>query len=105
MDRSFDEPFFNTAPCILPSAGKLQMWYISSTGWRDVDGSKEPVHRIRRAESVDGISWRRDGGPAVDYKFDGEALGRPWVMKPEPTMRWSTCPGSVMAATLLPDLC
>lgn len=81
LDRSIEEPFFNTAPCVLKDEAVLKMWYVSCTGWRIIDKKPEPLYLIRQAISDDGIIWNKTNKPAIDYKFDGEAIGRPWVIK------------------------
>jgi hypothetical protein len=80
MDRNADEPFFNTAPHVILQDGAFVMHYISCTGWVEIKGRHEPVYRVRRARSWNGVDWRRDDGTVIDYAFDGEAIGRPWVM-------------------------
>lgn len=81
LDRSLKEPYFNTAPCVIYDINKWKMWYVSCTGWKVINGRTEPVYLVRYAESEDGISWNKIDKPCLDYAFDGEALGRPWVIK------------------------
>ena len=53
------------------------MWYVSSPGWRVVDGAPQHLYHVRYAESDDGVSWRRDGRVCIDFAHDGEyAMGR-----------------------------
>ena len=33
LDRDRDEPFFNTAPCVVRERDRWRMWYGSCTGW------------------------------------------------------------------------
>ncbi|MEI6707788.1 MAG: hypothetical protein WCK96_11705 [Methylococcales bacterium] len=96
LDRSVDEPFFNTAPCVIKDGSIFKMWYVSCTGWKEVEGKTEPLYLIRYAESNDGISWKKMEKPAIPYKFDGEALGRPWVIKDEGIYKmWYSTRGSI----------
>jgi hypothetical protein len=78
-DRSLDEPFFNTAPCVLTEGDRWQMWYVSCTGWELADEQLEPRYHVRYAESTDGISWKKTGQVCIDYDSDTGAIGRPCV--------------------------
>lgn len=80
-DRSIDEPYFNTAPCVLRDAGLWRMWYVSCTGWEVIDGHPEPRYHVKYAESPDGISWRKTGIVCIDYDERTDAIGRPCVFK------------------------
>jgi hypothetical protein len=80
LDRDRDEPFFNTAPCVIREVDRWRMWYVSCTGWKDVQGRAEPEYHVKYAESDDGISWRRTGIVCIDYDGSAQAIGRPWVM-------------------------
>jgi hypothetical protein len=79
LDRSIDEPFFNTAPCVLREADAWRMWYVSCTGWESSADRPEPRYRVRYAESNDGIHWRRTNEVCIDYTSDTDAIGRPCV--------------------------
>ncbi|NLK94078.1 MAG: hypothetical protein GX275_02640 [Clostridiales bacterium] len=81
MDRSVDEPYFNTAPCVIKENDLWRMWYVSCTGWIKSEGKMEPIYYVRSAESKDGINWVRKKEPAINYNSDHEAIGRPWVIK------------------------
>jgi predicted GH43/DUF377 family glycosyl hydrolase len=78
-DRSFDEPFFNTAPCVRYENGLWRMWYISCTEWETVNDWPEPRYHVRYAESKDGINWRKTGIVCIDYDANTGAVGRPCV--------------------------
>jgi hypothetical protein len=79
LDRALDEPYFNTAPCVLREGDTWRMWYVSCTGWEVVDGRTEPRYHVRYAESLDGILWRRTGLVCIDYDAGTQAIGRPCV--------------------------
>lgn len=79
LDRAIDEPFFNTAPCVICENGTWKMWYISCTGWQIIGGHPEPFYRVHYADSLDGISWRRTGKVCIDYDHFAQAIGRPCV--------------------------
>ncbi len=78
-DRSLNEPFFNTAPCVIVQNGKWKMWYVSCTKWERIHGHPEPFYHIKYAESDDGIHWVKNGIVCIDYDDFTEGLGRPCV--------------------------
>jgi hypothetical protein len=78
LDRSFDEPFFNTAPCVLLEEDTWRMWYVSCTGW-EIAERPEPRYLVRYAESTDGIRWRKTEHACIGYVGKTEAIGRPSV--------------------------
>lgn len=80
-DRSIDEPFFNTAPCVMVDGGRWRMWYVSCTGWETAGGSYEPRYHVKYAESDDGIVWQKTGRVCIDYDEHTGAIGRPCVFK------------------------
>ena len=81
LDRSIDEPFFNTAPCVMVEAGRWRMWYVSCTEWQEADGRLEPRYHVKYAESSDGISWQKTNRVCIDYDEMTGAIGRPCVFK------------------------
>lgn len=80
-DRSVDEPFFNTAPCVLVENGLWRMWYVSTTEWEVRDGHPEPRYQVRYAESSDGLEWRRTDVICIGYDDFTGAIGRPFVYR------------------------
>lgn len=86
-DRSFDEPYFNTAPCVLLDGGTWRMWYVSCTGWETIEGHPEPLYHVKYAESSDGVRWRKTGRVCIDYDERTGAIGRPCVFKDGETYR------------------
>lgn len=80
IDRSLDEPFFATAPCVLKDGDQWRMWYISCTGWQLIHDRWEPSYHVKYAESADGIRWRITGRSCVEAAH-GEAIGRPCVFR------------------------
>lgn len=96
LDRMQLEPYFCTAPCVLLDEGKWRLWYVSSTGFLRVHGKPEPLYLIKYAESDDGYVWNRSGEACIPYSFDGEAIGRPCVIKEKGRYRmWYCYRGSV----------
>ena len=82
IDRTKDEPHFTASNCVIEDNGIYKIWYLSCTGWMDVDGKKVHNYHIKYAESYDGINWKRDGIVAIDYKDEYEyALSVPRVIK------------------------
>jgi hypothetical protein len=81
LDRSFLEPYFNTAPFVFKDNEIWRMFYVSCTGWIDHMGRKEPLYLVRQSTSVDGIVWTKPGSMVVDYSDEVESIGRPCVVK------------------------
>jgi len=81
LDRSIDEPFFNTAPCVHCEEDTWRMWYVSCTGWETETERAEPRYHVRYAESPDGVRWRRTNHACIDYSGETDAIGRPCVYK------------------------
>lgn len=79
LDRNIYDPIFCAAPCVHYDGSEFVMWYISCTGWPNVNSKLEPVYLVKRATSIDGITWQTSPEDCIPYKFDGEAIGRPWV--------------------------
>ena len=80
-DRSLEEPFFNTSPCVLFEDGLWRMWYISCTHWQIIDNYPEPSYHVKYAESTDGIHWKKEGLICLDYDERARAIGRMSVIK------------------------
>lgn len=78
-DRSTDEPYFVTAPCVLVENQKWRMWYASCTGWKIFTHTPEPFYHIKYAESEDGIHWVRTGQVCIDYDGFTDGVARPCV--------------------------
>lgn len=76
-----NHPFLVAAPFVIYEQKRFKMWYCSGTEWRIVNGNPEPIYRVYYAESKDGVNWSDFKGPVIDYKFDGEVISAPWVMK------------------------
>ncbi|MCI0415674.1 hypothetical protein L0222_23105 [bacterium] len=86
-DRSVEEPYFNTAPCVLFDAGKYRMWYVSCTGWKMINSRSEPSYHVKYAESANGVNWIKTGIVCIDYDVFTEAIGRPCVFIKDGTYR------------------
>lgn len=81
LDRSVDEPYFNTAPCVMKDDDLWKMWYVSCTGWKIIKGWPEPFYNVKYAVSNDGINWKRTQITCINYNEFTEAIGRPCVFK------------------------
>ena len=82
VDRSITEPHFVASCCVLPDIDKWRMWYLSCTDWKIRNGKPEHRYHIKYAESIDGVSWIREGVVAIDYSDDSEyAISRPSVIR------------------------
>lgn len=72
MDRTAEEPYFCGTTCVRIENGIWRNWYLSCTGWIDVDGKPEPRYHLKYAESRDGVHWTREGVVAIDYSDEAE---------------------------------
>ncbi len=76
-----NHPLLVAGPFVVVDGGRLKMWYCSGTDWRFRDGNPEPIYTVYYAESDDGINWTPHQQPVIEYKFDGEVVSAPWVLK------------------------
>jgi hypothetical protein len=80
QDRN--HPLMVGGPFVIREGGRFKMWYCSGTDWRFPDGNPEPIYTPFYAESDDGINWTpHSSKPVIEYKFDGEVVSAPWVMR------------------------
>lgn len=96
LDRTISEPHFVASCCVIPDSSKWRMWYLSCTDWRLQKGKPQHRYHIKYAESLDGITWQRDGIIAIDYLDDSEyAISRPSVIRDKDCWRmWFSYRGS-----------
>jgi hypothetical protein len=76
-----NHPLLVGGPFVVAEGDRFKMWYCSGTDWRFPDGNPEPIYTVFYAESDDGINWAPHNRPVIDYKFDGEVISAPWVLK------------------------
>ena len=76
-----NHPILVAAPFVLHDDEKFKMWYCSGTEWRICEGNPEMIYRVHYAESKNGVDWIPREKPAIDYKYDGEVISAPWVIK------------------------
>ena len=73
-------PLQVAGPFVMFDEGRYKMWYCNGTDWRFPEGRPEPLYTVFYAESSDGLKWK-PSGCAIPYKFDGEVVSAPWIMK------------------------
>jgi len=81
MERSIYNPIAVSAPMVLKEDDRYRMWYISFTSWDKYGDKYEPIYVVKHATSSDGINWECDNNICIDCSYEGEAIGRPWVIK------------------------
>jgi predicted GH43/DUF377 family glycosyl hydrolase len=96
VDRSPCDPYFIATAFTMFDEDRWKLWYASSTGWSIISGRPEPQYQIKYAESQDGINWTREGVVCIEYKSEGEANVRPYVLKENGLYRmWYCYRGSI----------
>ena len=78
---SIHDPYFVGGHTVIIDNGLFRMWYLSCTQWKKIESTYEPVYLIKYAESIDGICWNVNNRICIDYKYDGETIARPYVIK------------------------
>jgi hypothetical protein len=76
-----NHPLLVAGPFVMLESDRFKMWYCSGTDWKFPDGNPEPIYTVFYAESEDGINWAPHNQRVIDYKFDGEVVSAPWVLK------------------------
>ncbi len=79
LDRSAEDPFTLSYPCVLKDADGWRMWYGSHRGWGE--GHDDMDHVIKHAASADGARWHRDGRTVLAAPASEMAVARPWVIR------------------------
>jgi hypothetical protein len=74
-------PLLAGGPFVLFEDGRYRMWYCSGTEWHQANGQGEPIYTVFHAESADGIRWTPGPAPVIPFKFDGEVVSAPWVVR------------------------
>jgi predicted GH43/DUF377 family glycosyl hydrolase len=80
LDRSDEDPFTVSYPCVIFDKGIYKMWYGSNLGWgKEQD---QMAHVIKYAESPDGLNWNRTNEVHIPFVHKGEyALSKPCVVR------------------------
>jgi hypothetical protein len=81
MTATHNEPFLVGDPFVKYFNGSFHMWYIFGTKWNcpGPEAEAERFYKIAHAESVDGISWKRDGKEIIGDKLASECQALPTV--------------------------
>lgn len=74
-------PLLAAGPFVTNGGNHLKMWYCSGTDWKFPGGNPEPIYTVFYAESENGIDWIPHARPIIDYRYDGEVISAPWVIK------------------------
>lgn len=74
-------PLLVAGPYVIYDEHLFKMWYCSGTEWKMAGDDPEPIYTVFYAESRDGINWRPHNRPVIEYKYDGEVISAPWVIK------------------------
>jgi hypothetical protein len=80
LSQDKDHPLQVAGPFVILEGQRWRMWYCSGTAWKFPD-NPEPIYTVFYAESADGITWVPSNQPVIPYKFDGEVVSAPWVIK------------------------
>jgi hypothetical protein len=81
LSQDKDHPLQVAGPFVLLEDELWKMWYCSGTAWKFPENNPEPIYTVFYAESSDGINWAPGNQPAIPYKFDGEVVSAPWIIK------------------------
>lgn len=81
LAQDIHHPLLVAGPFVMITEHGFKMWYCSGTEWKFPDGNPEPIYTVFYAESTDGIVWVPHGKPVIPYKFKGEVVSAPWVIK------------------------
>ena len=76
------EPYFCGTADVMVINNQWNMWYMSATEWRIIDGKPEPRYHIKQATSNDGMSWKYGKNIAIDYQSEDEGgIARATVLR------------------------
>lgn len=91
------EPYFASAPCVFKDDDYYRMYYISGTEWVCIEGKLEATYVVKTAVSKNGIDFEVNDHICLQAEYEGEALGRPWVIKDDDGTykMWFSTRGSV----------
>lgn len=80
LERSLDDPWFCSNPCVLAEPDGVRMWYLSGLGWETIEGRLSPSYHICHARSADGVHFTDRARIAVPLEGDEFAIARPSVI-------------------------
>ncbi len=81
LDRTLEDPWFCSNPCVLVEDGLWRMWYLGGLGWEQIGGRWSPSYHICHAQSADGLHWEGRSRVAVPLEQDEYALARPSILR------------------------
>jgi hypothetical protein len=82
MDRSPQDPYTLSYPCVLHEGNAWRMWYGSNLS--AAVGNADMSHTVKFAASSDGVRWDRDGKPVINFDSAREnAIARPSLILTE----------------------
>jgi predicted GH43/DUF377 family glycosyl hydrolase len=82
LDKSPHDPCLVTSPHVYFDEDIYRMTYVSGMKWeRGDDGKLKSFYHIKYAESPDGISWKREGTVAIDFRENESNIARSAVIK------------------------
>lgn len=73
------DPYLVNGPYVIRKDNQWLMWYSSCYQWIDNDGTVDPVYKIKRAASTDGVHWECEAEFCVPEVLDMEAQNAPCV--------------------------
>lgn len=80
IGTSILEPFIISGPKIRKFGDTWHLWYIAGRKWLLDNGKPEPVYKIRKACSMDGITWKKNNKDLIPDKLgENEAQASPDV--------------------------
>src|SRR5436853_2820686 len=82
MDRTNEEPFIRSTPCVLYQDGIFKMWYVSTVRWTRDEHGIHYICVIRYATSRDRFAWETHPHVCLEtYLPDEYAVRRPAVVR------------------------
>ncbi|PCH95133.1 MAG: hypothetical protein COB85_04830 [Bacteroidetes bacterium] len=81
LDRTPDEIFSATSPCVLEVEGEWHAWYSSGTNWHEINGKLEHTYDLKYAHSNDGLTWVQPNKIGIKQVDEFEALCMPAIIK------------------------
>jgi hypothetical protein len=82
VDRSIVDPYFVASCDVRFESGLYRLWYLSCTGWEQMESGLRHRYLIKYAESADGLEWNREGLVAIPFAYAEEyAISVPRVIR------------------------
>lgn len=87
IDRNPIDPYLIASPTVILDKGLWKMWYISSSGWKKVNGEYMAPYQIKYTESNNGIDWKREGIVSIPLRTNETGIGRTTVIEENGTYK------------------